>query len=1253
MPIIKRVNKIQNLDQLIVDIEDSSQNSPDFFNIFGLPVEFPSGKTAILINGSNNLSVNSEVRVEILDSDRNVIYTQPVNFLEGVSRLISVFVYPDDSFGEAILTIVGQFSKNLNLKQIISNDIQIPGSTGKRLIRWQRKILINPGLENTSKIRFFKDPIVTVTETLRPYLKRTFGGNTGSHELLTGTISGKVADSEYVLTSNGFDFTGQMVGATVFVSSPTITNNTGSTPVVITPYTSSITKVINANVAIAKDPYQIQTDAEKDLQTIEQKVFQFPPPNTFNFITSPYTMSILTEPTFSTTQNIRSFARVNVAKMTPFSGDVNLVKLYMKSEGTIGDFELVADQVLESTEILVDSSSLKFNVPTGYFLTQSTIESFWSASVNDTTVPTASLVYTSSKIIDSMLITGSDARLLEGQFYKIDNILPVDFDENAEYTFEAEFHAVKKQAQELLSPIRTFEKNDTLTDVNLAKIKVYVSGSAFVPNAVRNRIVGEDPAFGKLIQEIELSSNSIPEEQTIGKVSKNFIADRDGNGRIIFIVEAGDWHIHDVSIKFSQETGFSPDLTTFHIPISDWERNDPIKFKAEFYDVNNNKSTVFATSSEVTFEGGNLYIGGDDNLITGSIFIGNVTSSGIEMAGVNSAFLRSVGYAGYVSASDHNTAPGFMMWSGAVTLGATTDEYGGVGLELHGGSGSAINPDTGIGETHGLRYRTDTGNLEITGAIQATFISASAGEIGGWVIKNNALLSPGGMVLSGSSGIIRTAESGQRIIIDGSSNELSFVSGNFTTTLELKEVDGRGAMSLNPGGFISFTQDATNNSRLLAQGSVSPGTNGPEFEWILCTVSYDANRTGNRWANIRSNVNTNGNTDSNPVVAIEGRSNDASPAFGQDIYAIYGKIDGVNGISGVEPQFAGYFEGGNVFIEKRVGIGTESPDGPSAGSSIHIYSDEITGTPLLTLEQDGATGQAAIAFQRTGLQTWTIGQESLDNSFKIVPGTDILSDSGLTIETGGNVGIEISDPDSMLEVSGTTNIGSVTTDVHQSTGSLRVSGSAFITGSLSIGETGVTLPLILHNALAGPTSVGMSFSMNDHGEVAKIIGKTLTSTTGRLEFYTEATGSITEHIRIDSDGGLFAFNLLAAADATNLSINASDEIIRDSSARRYKRDITDIEIDTSKLYNLRPVSFEHINVTGSRTFGLIAEEVIEEIPQLVYLNKEGQCESVNYSYLSVILLTELKKLKAENDGLKVENDGFEERLKKIEAHLNI
>ena len=55
------------------------------------------------------------------------------------------------------------------------------------------------------------------------------------------------------------------------------------------------------------------------------------------------------------------------------------------------------------------------------------------------------------------------------------------------------------------------------------------------------------------------------------------------------------------------------------------------------------------------------------------------------------------------------------------------------------------------------------------------------------------------------------------------------------------------------------------------------------------------------------------------------------------------------------------------------------------------------------------------------------------------------------------------------------------------------------------------------------------------------------------------------------------------------------------------------------------------DVPGEKSFGLIAEEVHEVLPELVILDKNQEPKSIDYPLLSVLLLSELKKMKARID----------------------
>ena len=96
---------------------------------------------------------------------------------------------------------------------------------------------------------------------------------------------------------------------------------------------------------------------------------------------------------------------------------------------------------------------------------------------------------------------------------------------------------------------------------------------------------------------------------------------------------------------------------------------------------------------------------------------------------------------------------------------------------------------------------------------------------------------------------------------------------------------------------------------------------------------------------------------------------------------------------------------------------------------------------------------------------------------------------------------------------------------------------------------------------------------------------------------------------------------------------ATNRFYRITSSKRYKENIRNLEIDTSNIYDLRPVNYTSKD-TKVENFGLIAEEVDEYFPEIVTHNKEGQADSVDYQMLSVLLLSEMKKLKDEIKELK-------------------
>ena len=104
--------------------------------------------------------------------------------------------------------------------------------------------------------------------------------------------------------------------------------------------------------------------------------------------------------------------------------------------------------------------------------------------------------------------------------------------------------------------------------------------------------------------------------------------------------------------------------------------------------------------------------------------------------------------------------------------------------------------------------------------------------------------------------------------------------------------------------------------------------------------------------------------------------------------------------------------------------------------------------------------------------------------------------------------------------------------------------------------------------------------------------------------------------------------------------NNQHKMVRAASSARFKDNIRDLDIDTSKVWDLQPRSFEWKG-DGTTSFGLIAEEVDEILPGLVAKYAHGDSDeavpqSVHYKFLSVLLLAEMKELKARIEELEKE-----------------
>jgi len=172
--------------------------------------------------------------------------------------------------------------------------------------------------------------------------------------------------------------------------------------------------------------------------------------------------------------------------------------------------------------------------------------------------------------------------------------------------------------------------------------------------------------------------------------------------------------------------------TTKIITPAQFRRDTPVKFRlrflnpskqlAQYLDEDRQGEIVEVTSSFITFEGAPTIVEKEDNLLKGSMYTGQAVGKGFEQSGKSSAYLKTVDYEGFQSASLGLASGGVMFFSGSV-LTSSGDNYDGVGMEMVANSESFF------------RFRTNPSELDIRtdkffiGNETNQFISGSTGNI--------------------------------------------------------------------------------------------------------------------------------------------------------------------------------------------------------------------------------------------------------------------------------------------------------------------------------------------------------------------------------------------------------------------------------------------------------------------------------------------------------------------------------------------
>jgi len=876
-----------------------------FFNISEFPAVLPTGNSSFLIEGSNLLRPNIELKTELLDAEGNPIfhYAIPNYDKELPARRIAIEVYDDEVVnGVGSFTILGELNP---IEFDIPSDFQNTYN-----VRFTAPISINKKIKNTQPIRFYGDPQITVSEIVKGVIEKVPTGNltqktiTGSVEFVNPTPQTEFSVDSGSTTGNSNQF--NEVGNSLEAY---INQNQGSAQSSILPQ-SSITKkpftfvvkemekgidnalnkissaMKGATLSITRPDNLVDNTLYPDNkfnkpQSFETKILDVINSTTFT-TTTQYTITnksnnnkiivplnpsssqaSITHNVVSSTETEdilfkRSFANMVVGNLRTFSGDTYKAKIYMKEDGTSGEFEKIYETLVESPNELVNKNSISGFENIGIFFTQSLIENNWVTSSNKSTATT-----NDDTIIDGVLLSGSNEAV--GDTFTFVTKTNLELEKNEDYIIE--FNAAFKKASKTQSDG---------TSKQQAELEVFITGSLETET-------DREISLGTIdLPDTTNTDFTIIEQKQITDF-RTHNASSTPTGSLGFRVNSGQFILSDIRLRPFTQTNFSPGFFKSNVPMpKPIKRGKTYDFMVEFYDANNNLAETVALADNVAFEGPPQVIVGSDNLLTGSMFLGSVTGSGIEAHG-GSAFIKSVGYSGFESSLSSGIG-GFMMFSGSVSesLG-TSESYDGVGLELVSGSnrflrfrttpsvfevvtdtfflGSGSTASTGSfvsGSNGNIEISSSNFHLDVNGDVTlAGEITAEVGgTIGGFSINEtdltatNFVLDTSAKRLTiGTGNAIFVADADEGIFLGNANSgsapfrvnrEGDLVATSVTITGEVNATSGTAATSITALGFATASLTSSVDTLQDASSSLSLASGSFEVSASLAASSASA-----------------------------------------------------------------------------------------------------------------------------------------------------------------------------------------------------------------------------------------------------------------------------------------------------------------------------------------------------------------------------------------------------------------------------
>jgi len=306
----------------------------------------------------------------------------------------------------------------------------------------------------------------------------------------------------------------------------------------------------------------------------------------------------------------------------------------------------------------------------------------------------------------------------------------------------------------------------------------------------------------------------------------------------------------------------------------------------------------------------------------------------------------------------------------------------------------------------------------------------------------------------------------------------------------------------------------------------------------------------------------------------------------------------------------------------NVAIGSTSP-----GGKLDIETAATGDSRMLCLRVPNATGNNSMLNFAVGSggSSTDIARIKTEYSAASKVGLSIHTyNSGLServrIDPSGLVGIGTATPSALLDIQGTavSSLPLLNVNVTSGTATAILGTAATGYGIQGTSNSGTGILGTAYNAGTGGAFYSDSSS-----------GIALHTATGRVQLDGNVgigTAAPAQKLDVNGNG---RFRSVGTASGTLLYITASGDLSTSSSDRRKKKDITVLKNVLEKVTKLRGVNFKwrDPNEKGMQ-IGMIAQEVEEVYPELVFTNHAEGFKGIRYAEVSAVLVEAIKELQA-------------------------